>query len=73
VTGDAAWRSISAAAPAVGLRAMTDAALDGLTMNPALPEPLVRRLIARRRGVGRVAARPDLPADLIDGVRVDDT
>jgi hypothetical protein len=45
---------------------MTDAALDGLATNPALPEPLIRRLIVRRRGFGRVASRPDLTADLVE-------
>ncbi|GIE34517.1 hypothetical protein Ait01nite_075620 [Actinoplanes italicus] len=45
---------------------MADAALDGLEKNPALPEPLIRRLIARRRGFGRVASRPDLTAGLVE-------
>ncbi|MFD4636728.1 hypothetical protein ACFWN2_05395 [Lentzea sp. NPDC058436] len=39
-------------------------ALEGLALNPVLPEGLVRRLIAHRRG--EVAARPDLTTGLID-------
>ncbi|MFE5241028.1 MULTISPECIES: hypothetical protein [unclassified Streptomyces] len=42
-----------------------DAVLDGLAENPALPSALVRRLLGRRTGLGRVAGRPDLSDDLI--------
>jgi hypothetical protein len=45
---------------------MSEPVLDGLAANPALPEPLIRRLIARRRGSGRVGRRPDLTADLVE-------
>jgi hypothetical protein len=41
------------------------AALDGLAENPALPADFIRRLIAYRRGLGHVAMRADLTADLI--------
>ncbi|MDX8054972.1 hypothetical protein SK571_36850 [Lentzea sp. BCCO 10_0798] len=43
-------------------------ALEGLALNPALPEGMVRRLIAHRRGFGDVAARPDLTGELIDEI-----
>jgi len=36
------------------------AVLDGLAENPALPEPLIGRLIAHRHGFGRVGKRADL-------------
>ncbi|MFJ5924858.1 hypothetical protein ACIQF6_19870 [Kitasatospora sp. NPDC092948] len=41
------------------------ALLDGLAANPALPAPMVRRLIADRQGFGEVARRPDLTDDLV--------
>jgi len=40
-------------------------ALDGLAENPALPDDLIRRLLAYRRGLGQVAKRPDLSEDMI--------
>ncbi|MQY12578.1 hypothetical protein SRB5_27140 [Streptomyces sp. RB5] len=42
-----------------------DKVLDGLAENPALPPEFIRRLFARRTGLGRVAKRPDLTDDLI--------
>ncbi|MFB7244266.1 hypothetical protein CW362_24610 [Streptomyces populi] len=42
-----------------------DKVMDGLAVNPALPAPLVRRLFGRRRGMGKVAGRPDLTEDMI--------
>ncbi|CAN3984199.1 hypothetical protein [Kitasatospora purpeofusca] len=42
-----------------------DHVLDGLAMNSALPAPLVRRLVAWRRGGWRVAKRPDLTEGVI--------
>ncbi|MER6672734.1 hypothetical protein [Streptomyces sp. NPDC000983] len=42
-----------------------DKVLDGLAANSALPSALVRRLFAWRRGMGRVAQRPDLTDDMI--------
>jgi hypothetical protein len=45
---------------------MSDAALDGLATNPALPPGLLRRLIAWRRGFGRVAGRADLTGELVE-------
>ncbi|MFF3859438.1 hypothetical protein [Streptomyces sp. NPDC002209] len=39
--------------------------LEGLAGNPALPPELVRRLIAYRKGLGRVAKRPDLSDEVI--------
>ncbi|MCX2950329.1 hypothetical protein [Lentzea sp. NEAU-D7] len=41
-------------------------ALDGLALNPALPQDMVRRLIAWRRGCGEVGKRPDLTPELAD-------
>ncbi|MFJ8962141.1 hypothetical protein ACIRG5_22405 [Lentzea sp. NPDC102401] len=41
-------------------------ALDGLALNPALPEGMIRRLIAHRQGSGEIGTRPDLTAELID-------
>jgi hypothetical protein len=41
-------------------------ALEGLALNPALPEGMIRRLIAHRRGPVEVGRRPDLTAELID-------
>nr|WSW49766.1 hypothetical protein OG296_42950 [Streptomyces sp. NBC_01001] len=42
-----------------------DEVVEGLAGNPALPPGLVRRLIAYRKGLGRVAKRPDLSDDMI--------
>ncbi|GAA2037574.1 hypothetical protein GCM10009839_43570 [Catenulispora yoronensis] len=39
--------------------------MDGLATNPALPAAMVRRLFAWRRGMGKVAGRPDLTDDMI--------
>jgi hypothetical protein len=39
--------------------------MDGLATNPALPAAMVRRLFAWRRGLGKVAERPDLTDDMI--------
>ncbi|WP_330275702.1 hypothetical protein OG205_08560 [Lentzea sp. NBC_00516] len=41
-------------------------ALEGLALNPALPEGMIRRLIAHRRGPDEAGKRPDLTAELID-------
>ncbi|MEU3645029.1 hypothetical protein AB0E59_16730 [Lentzea sp. NPDC034063] len=41
-------------------------ALEGLALNPALPEGMIRRLIAHRQGPGEVGERPDLTVELID-------
>jgi hypothetical protein len=41
-------------------------ALEGLALNPALPEGMIRRLLAYRRGMGEIGKRPDLTAELID-------
>ncbi|GAB7110926.1 hypothetical protein JCM4814A_92440 [Streptomyces phaeofaciens JCM 4814] len=47
--------------------------MDGLAANPALPAPLVRRLLGWRRGMGTVARRPDLTEDmLVDIIAIDD-
>jgi hypothetical protein len=45
---------------------MSDGVLDGLGTNPALPQDLLRRLIAWRHGFGRVAERADLTAELVE-------
>lgn len=45
-----------------------DAVLDGLAENPALPMDLIRRLVTYRRGLGRVARRSDLTAEVIDEI-----
>ncbi|MFB7553808.1 hypothetical protein [Streptomyces sp. NPDC056154] len=42
-----------------------DKTMEGLATNPALPRELVRRLFAYRKGLGRVAKRPDLSDDMI--------
>ncbi|MFE4973680.1 hypothetical protein ACFRAR_16410 [Kitasatospora sp. NPDC056651] len=42
-----------------------DHVMDGLAVNPALPAPMIRRLFARRRGLGRVAGRPDLTEAMV--------
>ncbi|WP_406179866.1 hypothetical protein [Streptomyces sp. NBC_01006] len=42
-----------------------DKVVEGLAGNPALPSELVRRLFAYRRGLGRVAKRPDLSEGVI--------
>ncbi|MFE2523378.1 hypothetical protein ACFXEL_04010 [Streptomyces sp. NPDC059382] len=42
-----------------------DKVVDGLAGNPALPSELVRRLLGHRKGLGRVAKRPDLSDDVI--------
>ena len=42
-----------------------DAVLDGLARNPAFPADLVRRLFARREGLGDVALRPDLTPEMM--------
>ncbi|MEZ0110742.1 hypothetical protein ABH920_004757 [Catenulispora sp. EB89] len=39
--------------------------MDGLAANPALPAAMIRRLFAWRRGMGKVAERPDLTDDMI--------
>ncbi|SFR27668.1 Leucine rich repeat variant [Lentzea waywayandensis] len=41
-------------------------ALEGLALNPALPEGMIRRLIAHRQGPDEIGKRPDLTAGLID-------
>ncbi|MFG2908464.1 hypothetical protein ACGF13_25780 [Kitasatospora sp. NPDC048286] len=42
-----------------------DRLVNALAVNPALPAALVRRLIARRNGLGKVAGRPDLTEDTV--------
>jgi hypothetical protein len=42
-----------------------DKVMDGLATNPALPAAMVRRLFAWRRGMGKVAGRPDLTDDMV--------
>ncbi|MFF4102900.1 hypothetical protein [Streptomyces sp. NPDC001903] len=42
-----------------------DKVVEALAGNPALPPGLVRRLFAYRKGLGRVAKRPDLSDDMI--------
>jgi len=42
-----------------------DKVMDGLATNPALPAAMIRRLFAWRRGMGKVAERPDLTDDMI--------
>ncbi|MFB7979798.1 hypothetical protein [Streptomyces vinaceus] len=54
--------AVSDAAP---LPVHLDKVLEGLAGNPALPPELVRRLVAYRKGLGRVAKRPDLSDDTI--------
>ncbi|MFC8718649.1 hypothetical protein [Kitasatospora sp. NPDC057198] len=50
-----------------------DKVMDGLAMNPALPASMVRRLFAWRRGMGKVAERPDLTEDMIvEIIAIDD-
>jgi len=46
--------------------------LDALGLNPALPADMVRRLLKGGRGMGRVAQRPDLTADMITEILDDD-
>ncbi|MFE2163925.1 hypothetical protein ACFXB3_02400 [Streptomyces sp. NPDC059447] len=42
-----------------------DKVVDGLAENPALPSELVHRLLGYRKGLGRVAKRPDLSDGVI--------
>ncbi|MFJ3205889.1 hypothetical protein [Streptomyces sp. NPDC086989] len=42
-----------------------DKVVDGLAENPALPSELLQRLLGYRKGLGRVAKRPDLSDDMI--------
>ncbi|WP_406387661.1 hypothetical protein [Streptomyces sp. NBC_00887] len=50
-----------------------DMVMDGLAMNSALPESMIRRLFAWRRGRGKVARRPDLTEDMIaEIIAIDD-
>ncbi|MGW7583203.1 hypothetical protein ACWGKU_28150 [Kitasatospora sp. NPDC054768] len=45
-----------------------DHVMDGLATNPALPAAMVRRLFARRHGLGKVAGRADLTEEMIDEI-----
>ncbi|GAA1224614.1 hypothetical protein GCM10009665_13550 [Kitasatospora nipponensis] len=50
-----------------------DEVMDGLATNAALPAPMVRRMFAWRRGMGKVAKRPDLTEDMIaEIIAIDD-
>jgi hypothetical protein len=46
-------------------------ALEGLALDPALPEDLIRRLIAHREAPAELGARPDLTPELIDEMIAD--
>ncbi|MFJ2821544.1 hypothetical protein ACIO7M_10560 [Streptomyces toxytricini] len=50
---------------AIPLPQHLDEVVDGLARNPALPPELVHRLLGCRKGLGRVAKRPDLSDGLI--------
>ncbi|GAB7051453.1 hypothetical protein [Catenuloplanes indicus] len=45
-----------------------DAVLDGLETNPALPGPMIHRLLSRHSGRGHVAKRADLTDALIEAI-----